>query len=92
MGPTGIPSPCSLVGEVMANGPVSSGLIEMHLRVPGGSAGQPTFFPGQFAMLNRPGASAWTFGRPLSILAWEGGVVRFLYRAVGRGTRELAGL
>lgn len=92
MGLTGIPSPCSLVGEVTANGPVSSGLIEMQLRVPGGSAEQPAFFPGQFAMLNRPGAAAWTFGRPLSILAWEDGVARFLYRAVGRGTREMAGL
>ncbi len=79
---------CRCRGEVTGNEHVCSGLIRLSLALPR----EPGFVPGQFAMLNLPGPDAWTFGRPLSILDWQDGVVSFLYRVVGRGTAQLAAL
>jgi len=75
-------------GSVRANGPVSRGLLRLDLRLEVGI----DFLPGQFAMLNLTGPSAFVFGRPFSILAVDGDDVSFLYRVVGRGTAALAGL
>ncbi len=79
---------CRCTAEIKSNRPLSQGLLKLDLEVPLGAG----FLPGQFAMLNRPGHEAWTFGRPLSILSWHGNLVSFLYRVVGRGTQALAGL
>lgn len=91
-----VPAPCRLLARVRRNEPVSSGLLLLELEpeppARATSAEPDFYFPGQFVMLNRPGARAWTFGRPLSILDWDAGRLRFLYRVVGRGTAELAGL
>ncbi|MFH1841751.1 MAG: hypothetical protein ABIF77_00955 [bacterium] len=73
-------------GTVVANGPLSDGLLRLDLELP-----LPTTFqPGQFAMLNLPGAQELIFSRPFSILAARDRRVSFLYRVVGRGTRYLA--
>ena len=91
-----VPAPCRLHALVRRNDPVSNGLLLLELEpersAPPLSAGRDFFLPGQFAMLNRAGARAWTFGRPLSILDWGADRARFLYRVVGRGTAELARL
>lgn len=74
--------------KVLHNSPVSSGLVRLDLELD-----LPTSFcPGQFAMLNLPGSNAMVFSRPFSILAAEGNTMSFLYRVVGRGTKQLAAL
>jgi dihydroorotate dehydrogenase electron transfer subunit len=85
----GRPAPtASLVGRVVANASVSTGLLRLDLEL-----GWPLdFAPGQFAMLNLVGARQLVFGRPFSILAADGPVISFLYRVVGRGTALLADL
>jgi len=88
-----IPAARRLDAVVHRNEKVSSGLLLLEVTTPPPSAGgMDLFLPGQFAMLNLPGERAWTFGRPLSILAWEGDTLRFLYRVVGRGTAVLESL
>jgi dihydroorotate dehydrogenase electron transfer subunit len=82
------PGAASLVGRVVANAAVSSGLLRLDLEL----AWPLEFAPGQFAMLNLTGDRQLVFGRPFSILAADGPVVSFLYRVVGRGTALLAGL
>ena len=81
---------------VRANRPVSSGLLRLDLELePGSATGRPGalgFLPGQFAMLNLAGAACLVFSRPFSILDWQDGVVSFLYRVVGTGTRAMASL
>lgn len=75
-------------GVVLANEPVSSGLIRIDLELE-----QPlSFLPGQFAMLNLPGTGALVFSRPFSIFAAEGRRMSFLYRIVGRGTGAMGDL
>ncbi len=88
MAAPGLPRPCRCEGVVTGNEPLGPGLLRLSVRLPL----EPGFVPGQFAMLNLPAGRAWTFGRPLSILDWLAGEVSFLYRVVGRGTGELAGL
>jgi dihydroorotate dehydrogenase electron transfer subunit len=79
-------------GTVKANAPVSSGLLRLDLELDQALPSGAGFLPGQFAMINLPGARAMVFSRPFSILAWEGRVVSFLYRVVGTGTRAMADL
>lgn len=75
-------------GAVVCNRPVSSGLLQLDVRLdrPAG------FLPGQFAMLNLDGAGMLVFSRPFSIFRARGDEVSFLYRVVGRGTAALAAL
>ncbi|MBU8871102.1 MAG: hypothetical protein KOO60_09610 [Gemmatimonadales bacterium] len=73
---------------ITINEPVSSGLIRLEIEVDQ----EMDFLPGQFAMLNLMGPRKRTFGRPFSILACSGNRVEFLYRVVGGGTGDLAGL
>lgn len=73
---------------VVANAPVSRGLLRLDARL----ASPAGFEPGQFAMLNVVGPGQLVFSRPFSILAVEGDVVSFLYRVVGRGTAALEAL
>ena len=73
---------------VMANEPVSSGLIRLDLEMD-----QPVSFrPGQFAMLNLAGSASLVFSRPFSIFQADGRRMSFLYRVVGRGTRSMGAL
>ena len=75
-------------GVVTANRPVSSGLLQLDLELD-----RPvTFQPGQFAMLNLPGAGSLVFSRPFSIYQADGPRVSFLYRVVGRGTGAMGAL
>lgn len=75
-------------GVVTANRPVSSGLLQIDLELD-----QPiSFQPGQFAMLNLPGAGSLVFSRPFSIFAAAGRKASFLYRVVGQGTRAMGAL
>lgn len=75
-------------GVVTANGPVSSGLLQLDLELD-----QPlSFHPGQFAMLNLPGAGSLVFSRPFSIFQADQKRVSFLYRVVGRGTEAMGAL
>jgi dihydroorotate dehydrogenase electron transfer subunit len=83
-----IPKPVQLEGLIVANEPVSSGLIRIDAELPS----PLNFAPGQFAMLNLPGEHVWVFSRPFSILAVEGNIISFLYRVVGRGTALMAAL
>ena len=71
--------------RVVKNEYVSSGLIRLELEL----EKTRDFLPGQFAMINLPGAGAFVFSRPFSILDSTDGLVSFLYRVVGRGTRSL---
>ena len=84
--------PLKAQAEVRANRPVSSGLLRLDVELSGGGVGGGGFAPGQFAMLNLPGARALVFGRPFSLLDWQGPRVSFLYRVVGRGTAAMAEL
>jgi len=77
-----------LVGEVVANAPVSAGLIRLDVRL----ARAVAFQPGQFAMINLTGPGQLVFRRPFSILAADDDHMSFLYRVVGRGTALLADL
>jgi dihydroorotate dehydrogenase electron transfer subunit len=70
---------------VLSNKHVSSGLIRLDLEL----EQKMTFEPGQFAMINLPGPSAFVFSRPFSILDVQDQVVSLLYRVVGRGTRAM---
>jgi len=79
-------------GTVRANSAVSSGLLRLDLELDPALSGGRGFLPGQFAMLNLPGRRSLVFGRPFSILDWDGRTVSFLYRVVGRGTALMAGL
>ncbi len=85
-------NPLKALGAVRENRPVSSGLLRLDLELEGSCSAEAGFAPGQFAMVNLPGSQAFVFGRPLSILDWQGRRVSFLYRVVGRGTAELARL
>lgn len=85
--------------SVRANLPVSSGLFRLDLQLDpevaessGMAAVGAGFLPGQFAMLNLAGAGCLVFSRPFSILDWRDGLVSFLYRVVGTGTRAMAAL
>ena len=82
------PTACAAVATVKANALVSSAFyrIDVELDLPF------NFLPGQFAMINETGPRAWTFSRPFSILAIDGGTLSLLYRVVGRGTAALAAL
>lgn len=82
------PTTWDLRGAVQANERVSSGLWRLDLVLPR----SVPVVPGQFAMLNLVGPGQLVFRRPFSILACEGGVMSFLYRVVGRGTRLMSGL
>ncbi len=73
---------------VLHNGPVSSGLMRLDLKL----ELPVNFFPGQFAMLNLPDANSLVFSRHFSILAAQGDTISFLYRVVGRGTTQLEAL
>lgn len=85
---TALSPPVRCDGVVRANGPVSSGLLQLDLEIT-----QPVDFqPGQFAMLNLTGADALVFSRPFSIFAADGDRVSFLYRMVGRGTDAMGAL
>ncbi len=75
-------------GVVKANGPVSSGLLQIDLELDQSLS----FQPGQFAMLNLPGAGSLVFSRPFSIFEADGRRVSFLYRVVGRGTSAMGAL
>lgn len=81
-------SPVHCEGRVLANEPVSSGLIRLDLEL----EHPVSFLPGQFAMLNLSGEDSLVFSRPFSIFATAGPVMSFLYRVVGRGTRAMGGL
>jgi dihydroorotate dehydrogenase electron transfer subunit len=84
----------SLDATVRANRPVSSGLLRLDLTLPEVRPRDLVlgFQPGQFAMLNLTGPGTLVFSRPFSILDWQGDVVSFLYRVVGRGTAAMADL
>lgn len=82
------PSPVASGGRVLANSHVSSAFLRLDIALELPFA----FLPGQFAMVNLAGARAWTFSRPFSILAAEGGAVSLLYRIVGRGTAQMGAL
>jgi dihydroorotate dehydrogenase electron transfer subunit len=75
-------------GVVVANTPVSSGLILLEVEF----ESPVTFQPGQFAMLNLAGDQSFVFSRPFSIYRAKGRRMSFLYRVVGRGTRALGTL
>jgi dihydroorotate dehydrogenase electron transfer subunit len=75
-------------GVVLANRSVSSGLLQLDLRLD-----EPVSFqPGQFAMLNLAGDGALVFNRPFSIFEVAGDRVSFLYRIVGKGTAAMGAL
>lgn len=76
------------IGHVVANAPVSQGLLQLDLEM----KFAPEFLPGQFAMLNLEHPAPLVFSRPFSILSVTDNVISFLYRIVGRGTRRLADL
>ena len=78
----------SCEGVVVANTPVSSGLLQLVVEFDS----PVTFQPGQFAMLNLAGDSALVFSRPFSIYEAKDRRMSFLYRVVGRGTRALNAL
>ncbi len=84
----GRPAPLACVGEVIANGLVSSAFHRLDIALDRVF----TFQPGQFVMINEPGPLAWTFSRPFSVLAADDRIVSILYRVVGRGTQAMAGL
>ncbi len=54
--------------------------------------GWASFQPGQFAMLQVPGDGGVLLRRPFSLARQEGEVSEILYKAVGRGTRNLVKL
>ena len=76
------------VGRVLTNSPVSSGLIRIDLELDA----NPTFEPGQFAMVNLTGTGAFVFSRPFSILSANDQVLSLLYRVVGRATSAMKDL
>lgn len=84
----GIPSPWDLTGQVVSNGPVSTGLLQLDVELPVAV----DFVPGQFAMINVVGPGQLVFRRPFSIFARDDRRMSFLYRIVGRGTAQLADL
>ena len=75
-------------GVVVANVPVSSGLLQLVVEFDS----TLTFQPGQFAMLNLAGDDSLVFSRPFSIFEAIDRRMSFLYRVVGRGTRALGAL
>ena len=75
-------------GVVVANVPVSSGLLQLVVEFDSAL----TFQPGQFAMLNLAGDDSLVFSRPFSIYEAKDRRMSFLYRVVGRGTRALGAL
>jgi len=72
-------------GVVVANAPVSSGLLQLVVEFDSAL----TFQPGQFAMLNLAGDDSLVFSRPFSIYEAKDRRMSFLYRVAGRGTRAL---
>jgi dihydroorotate dehydrogenase electron transfer subunit len=75
-------------GVVLANGAVSSGLLQLDLKL----EQSVSFQPGQFAMLNLTGADSLVFSRPFSIFQADRSRFSFLYRVVGRGTAAMGAL
>lgn len=75
-------------GVVVANTPVSSGLILLEVEFDS----SVRFQPGQFGMLNLAGEQSFVFSRPFSIFRSQGRRMSFLYRVVGRATRAFGNL
>lgn len=76
--------PCS-VTEIVGNEALAPGVHRLRARCAAPER------PGQFYMLRGPHGAA-LLPRPISLCDYRGGVACFAVQAVGRGTRELAGL